>query len=997
MLRIPPALIAALVVSLAPLIATHAAPAAAKVLKPGAADRTQPLTPEAALAAFQLEPGLRIELVAAEPLVVDPVAFAFDEQGRLYVVEARGYPETLNASPATTEGRVARLEDTDGDGRCDRRTEFATGFTNPNGIMVWRGGVFVTCAPDIFYLKDTNGDGIADERRVVLTGFDKTRTSQIRVSYPTLGLDGKIYVACGSNGGKVTSPDHPERPAVVFPPADGRFDPETFVYETIGGRGQFGLAFDAFGQRFNCTNRHPVQHAVLEPWQLKRNPHLAFTDTMQEVSKVQAEAKVFRISRATVTADFAPNLMSAPHAGTFTSACGLLIFGGSGLSPEHAGNAFICEPAQNLVQRQVLRPEGASFRSDPSYAGREFLASTDIWFRPVFLADGPDGALYVADMHRREIDHPSYVPEEARGRLDFDSGKGTGRIYRVVKAGRKIKPAVPGRTTASLCRDLESSDSWSRETAQRLLIERPDPAAVALLEKCATRAKLPESRTRALWTLQVLRQLSPSAMAAALRDPHARVREQGVTLAAPSLDKSPEFRARLLAMAGDPDARVRFTSALALGSIDDTAVVPALATIAVRDGEDRWVRAAVLSGVGTRLPEFLEEISRSPHNNSPAFAAVMEDLGRTLGAGASLEACRRFLVQVLTGEGDLAWRFPSVTGLADGLRGRREFKVKGAGSLLSTLLAGGGDSSAASALDNFFGRAAEVAANDKAPAKQRGSAIGLLSYTEFSRGGAVLGTLLGGRHPLELQLQVIRALERFGDARGAELLVQLQNWTRYTPQVREAVVSALVARPKMTEVLFAAIQRGAIKPSEISSSRRTRLRKHTDPAIRQAAETLFQGLDGGDRMQVYRAYREILGQPADAVRGGKVYDRACSACHTYNGGGGKVGPDLTGIRHQPADALLLHILVPNLEVAPGYQALSVTTNDGRSLTGWLAGETDSSLTLRTAFGTEETVLRSSVASLSAPGLSLMPDGLEQTMSKEELADLVAYLKTGAEL
>src|SRR5688572_53389 len=405
----------------------------------GAADRPRDLTPEEALATFKIEPGLPIEVVAAEPLVIDPVAFAFDEKRRLYVVENRGYPDPLQSSgePKTTKGRVARLEDTDGDGRYDRRTEFATGLGYPNGITVWRGGVFVTAAPDILYLKDNDGDGIADERRVVLTGFEASKTAQIRVSYPTVGLDGWVYLASGLNGGKVYSPEHPERPPVEFAPTDSRFHPDTLVFELTGGKSQFGLAFDVFGRRFGVTNRSPVLHTVLEPRDLKRNPHLAFNSTVQEVSKVQHEAKVFPISQSKTASYwnqlFKPDPNRVPHAGTFTSACGLHIFGGTGLTPAHVGNVFICEPAQNLVQRQVFRPEGASFRTEMPYSSSEFLASTDTMFRPVSLGTGPDGALYLADMNRREIDHPQYVPVEARAQMDFVGPEGTGRIYRIVR------------------------------------------------------------------------------------------------------------------------------------------------------------------------------------------------------------------------------------------------------------------------------------------------------------------------------------------------------------------------------------------------------------------------------------------------------------------------------------------------------------------------------------------------------------------------------------
>jgi putative heme-binding domain-containing protein len=175
--------------------------------------------------------------------------------------------------------------------------------------------------------------------------------------------------------------------------------------------------------------------------------------------------------------------------------------------------------------------------------------------------------------------------------------------------------------------------------------------------------------------------------------------------------------------------------------------------------------------------------------------------------------------------------------------------------------------------------------------------------------------------------------------------------------------------------------------------RRTSLLQHRDAAVKKNAEEIFKAIEGGDRMQVYRTYRETLQAKADLTRGREAFTRACSACHTYEGVGGKVGPDLTGIRNQPADAILLHILVPNYEVAPSYQTISITTQDGGSFSGWISAESESSITLRTAAGTEETVLRRNITALIAAGVSLMPDGLEQTMTKEEVSGLVAYLKS----
>src|SRR5688572_28998092 len=205
------------------------------VLARDAQDRDGPLSPEEALSSFELEPGYRIELAAAEPLIRDPVAIAFDELGRLYVVENRGYPGPLEGQPdGPPQGVVALLEDTDGDGRFDKRTDFAGNLTYPNGILPWNGGVFITSAPDVLYLEDTNGDGVADERRVALTGFGTNRTPQIRFSHPTLGIDNWIYLTSGLNGGSVTAPDHPDRAPVKFTTSDSRFDPFTLVFELTG-------------------------------------------------------------------------------------------------------------------------------------------------------------------------------------------------------------------------------------------------------------------------------------------------------------------------------------------------------------------------------------------------------------------------------------------------------------------------------------------------------------------------------------------------------------------------------------------------------------------------------------------------------------------------------------------------------------------------------------------------------------------------------------------
>ena len=975
----------------------------------GKASSLQPFTPAAqanqdrpalsaaeALASFVVEPGYRIDLVAAEPLVQSPVAIAFDDRGRMYVAENRGYPDPLEgAPPAAPQGVIALLTDTNGDGWYETRTNFATGLTYPNGVMAWDGGVFVTMAPDLLYLKDTTGDGVADERRVVLTGFNTNRTAQIRFSHPTLGPDGWIYLTAGLNGGRVTAPAHPERPAVEFTSSDSRFNPRTGEFELAGGQGQYGLTFDDRGRRFICANRNPVWHVVLEPRQLKRNPNLAFSDTVQEVSTVGAQAKVWPLSRDLTTASFHPTLMNTPHVGTFTSASGVHIHRGDALPEGHRGSVFIAESAQNLVQRQVLEPDGVSFRSRPAREGVEFLASRDTWFRPVFASNGPDGALYIVDMYRKDIDHPAYVPETSRRLFDFTAGNTRGRIYRLA-----AKDRPPGRTAVNLAgapvetlvANLEHPNSWWRETAQRRLIERGGPTATPQLRALAVSGG-ELGRLHALWTMDALGVLEDEDVVRAMRDPLASVRENGARLAERGIPRSPRLIDAVLRLTDDADARVRLHAALALGAANDPRSITVLAALARRDGADRWMRAAVLSSVQDRTSAFLDAFVSAPPVAPAVRAAVMQDLGRMFGAAESAERCLSLVIEI-SGAGEKpSWQPAALSGIAAGLRTRG--MASGTQSALMTLVSADTPQArlARERLVIQMARAGELALADAAPPEQRLSAIDLMGQGEWSVSGVTLLRLLDPRHPSAIQMAAVRALGQLRDPAAAASLVERARWQAYTPQVRDAALTTLLSEDRLVTVLLDAVARGDISASSLGATRWRRLTTHRNTSIRQRAEALYTATDTGSAMQIYeRKLKEVIPLTGSATRGEAAFTTYCAACHTFNGSGGRVGPDLSGIRNQPADALLLHILVPDYEITPGYEAYTVQTRDGRAIFGRLESEAPNSITLRDGAGQAHTILRTDVNSTTAAASSLMPSSLGETMSSVELADLIAYLK-----
>ena len=290
-----------------------------------------PLTPEQAVASFRLDPGLKIECVASEPMVVSPVAVAWDERGRMFVVEDRGYP-TGPGKGQKPVGQIVLLESSKHDGRYDKRTVYVDGLTFPNGVMCWKGGTFVTCAPYLYYFKDTMGDGVADVKQVIFKGFQDLSTTQLRVSHPALNVDNWIYLTSGLTDALVTSPIYTNHPTVYCRRTDFRFRPDTAEFEPSAGTAQFGETFDNFGRKFICSNRNHNQVVMLQLNYLSRNRDFAFSDVVEDIPDHGAASRVYPVSADITTI--------ALHTGFFTSACGIFYYRGDALPPEYRDNCF---------------------------------------------------------------------------------------------------------------------------------------------------------------------------------------------------------------------------------------------------------------------------------------------------------------------------------------------------------------------------------------------------------------------------------------------------------------------------------------------------------------------------------------------------------------------------------------------------------------------------------------------------------------------------------
>lgn len=951
--------------------------------------RIPPKGPAEALATFKLRPGFRIELVASEPLIRSPVALDFDENGRLFVVEYPEYNQYANKD-FKGKGCVKLLEDTDGDGRYDKSTIYVDNLDSPVAVACYDGGIFVGVVPDILYCKDTKGDGKADLRVPVFTGFGRDHAGEGMLNSFRWGLENRFHVSTSGAGGMVRSAAQKDARGLSVRGQGLLFDPRARTFELTGGGGQHGMSLDDWGRKFVCANSDPFHMVAYDSRYLARNPHVQAPPAAVNIAPGGKYTKIFRVSPNEPWRVLRTRLRSqgvvpgsdegGQPSGFFTGATGVMVYRGNAWPEEYQGNVFVGEVSGNLVHRARLEPNGLLFTAQRADKDVEFLASTDNWFRPVQLANAPDGTLYVIDMYRELIEGAAFLPPQILNHLDVSAGVDRGRIYRIVPEGfQQPQPPRLGQSpTEELVALLEHPNGWHRETASRLLYQRQDGAAVAPLRKLAAGSRTPLGRMHALYTLQGLKALESAQVLQALDDPDARVREHAVRLAE-GFATADEVRARLEQLTEDPDARVRYQLAFTLGSVPEETTVRTLARLAVRDRTDSWVRLAILCSAKSRDGHlFAVLLADKMFRDSAHGRTLLTSLAAQVGAANQANSVAELvhaLEDLPRGEQELARAVVrSLVSQQQAVRSRLAESSQ-AGILLADLL-----------------REARVTATDeKRKPADRATAIRTLGLTSFGEVRELFTQSLANRQPQPVQQAVLETLARFEDPAVASLL--LAAWPGLSPQLRATATETLFARPMWVSAFLDAVEQGKVKSAEVDPARLALLQTSADERTRTRAARLFAGSQLSKRQEVVTAYQEALQLQGDPVKGKAIFKLECSSCHRLEGVGTAVGADLAAIRDRGLESVLLNILDPNREVKPQYLSYVLLTDAGRSITGMITAETTNSITLRRIDGTSETVSRGNIEELRSSGMSFMPEGLEKRIDVRGMADLLAYLNS----
>jgi len=983
--------------------------------------------------------GFSVDLVAAEPLfLAKPLAFAFDLDGSLFVSESVDYPNGI-VLPGEGEGhdRIVRIDDANGDGTFDTRTVFAEPLSICTSILAHDGGLIVTQAPHTLYLKDTDGDGKADVRKQLFTGWG-TYDTHAGPSNLTWGMDGWVYGIVGYSGfkGRVGGED------LEFKQGFFRFRPDGSKLEFLRStnNNSWGVGFSEEGVLFGSTaNGNPSEHMPLanRVYERVRGWNAA---TLGGISGSPA----MEVAPRKGGPDGLAPVRQVDHHGHFTAAAGHRLYTARAYPREYWNRtAFVCEPTGHIVATFEITPSGAAFRSRMAWS---LVASDDEWTSPIQADVGPDGQVWVIDWYNFIVQHN---PTPA----GFKNGKGNayetdlrdkvhGRLWRVVhdsSAKASHRTTLTGASAEELVATLRDTNMFWRIRAQRRLVDRATgrsdggrdvvPALVALVrDPSVDDIGLNPAAIHAIWTLNSLGALdgptadatAVAAVHGALRHPSAGVRMNAIralprdtaSLAAENdagvtTDGAPLVRLWLLDALGESAPSPEATAmVLALLADPRTAADPVLA--------DAATSAAAIHAVGV-LPALISTMMQaaSPQpapadDRSPARLALIERVAEHIARGGDAAAVSALVSKLAASKPPTA--AAAITGLARGWHAGKKIEFDDTGRKALVTLIGALPAEAQGQLITLVQRAGSdaldsqiegvttslLATVDKADAADRdrteaAKRLVLLRPADVGVVNELLGRIDARATP-EFSSGLLAAVAQ-SNASGAANAI-LDKATALPPAVREAAFRTVVNNRAWTPILVDRLEAGTIRLTDLALVERNRLAELPDKRLRERAKKLIAaggGLPNADRQKVIDEVLPVVLKGGDAIRGKALFKEHCGKCHTHSGEGGKVGPELTGMSVHPAQELLIHILDPNRSVEGNYRAYSVTTDDGRVVSGLLAGESKTSIELVDAEGKKHVIQRDEIDEFVPSTNSLMPVGFEKQIPPAGLADLLAFL------
>ena len=951
------------------------------------------LGPEEAARAMTVPPGFKVTLFAGEPDVVQPIAMAIDDRGRVWIAEAYSYPRRVPDDRA--KDRIVIFEDIDGDGRFDSRKIFADHLNLVSGLEVGFGGAWVGAAPYLLFIPDHDGDDRPDgPPQILLDGWGQHDTHETLNSF-VWGPDGWLYGCHGvfthSRVGKPGSSDADRTPLNA---AIWRYHPTRHLFEVFahGTSNPWGIDFDARGQMIITACVIPHLYHMIQGGRYERQAGSHFNPYTYDDIKTIADHRHY--------------LGANPHGGNGRSDSaggghahsGAMIYLGGSWPAEYQGSLFMNNIHGARINRDVLKPAGSGFVG--SHAP-DFLLANDVWSQIVSLKYGPDGSVFMIDWYDKNQCHLNEVNSHDRT---------NGRVFKVSFGETKAVPPDLGKLSSHALVHMQAfPNEWHARHARRILQERgPSPQASALLKGlAATTVGQPAIQLRILWARYAVGGLSDlSEVDRALADQDATIRAWTIQLA---LDQGPPAAPILSRFAGlartDPSPVVRLYLASALQRLPLDARWDVLAGLLghAEDAADHnlplmyWYAAEPLAGLDPSRAARLAAGSRIPR--------IQEFMARRIGALGTSESMA-LLVGELGRTADSGRRSTLLAGIEESLRGRRQFAMPAAWPDVFKKLAADPDQrvrSRALALALTFGDAAarrelrNVLADGTAPVGSRREALAALLQVKDPSLATTLPALV--RDP-GLGGLAIRAMSNYDDRTASDGLIEV--YRTLGPSERRDALNALAARKGSARALLAAVKAGKLPAGDLTADLVRQLRNLKDPDVDARIGQVWGTVreTTRDRARLIAEYKRMLSaqpaRPADASLGRAVFAKVCQQCHVLFGVGGQVGPDLTGSNRADLDYVLSNVLDPSALIGKDYLAHVIAMADGRVLTGIVRAEDKDTITLVTA---NETVVlpKSEVEERRSSEQSMMAEDIWKPLAEHEIRSLVKYLASPAQV